>query len=140
MMMEDTSISHQKITIEIHRLVYENRPEELNLYLCNMKQTLSSDVAVTEGLNGLFRGQTPISLAVTLQRQKCVKVLLEHGSSCLKRNVVHCTPYQEATSIGDRDMMTMLIHARNKQLTDWFTTKGKPMLATFFQVSYYTAN
>ncbi len=85
-------------------------------------------------LETVFRGQTPLSLAVSLSHNECVSILLKHGASTLKRNSQNWTPFQEATSIGDRAMMTMLIEYRHKHLTQWLKIEGKKWMSTLSAV------
>ncbi len=124
--MSDSETIEQKLT-ELHRFIYENNVHSLDKLLSE----LTDDRSV---LDCLVRGQTSLTLAVTLGRRECIDVLIRHGASCLKRNQVRCTPYQEATSLGDRDIMCQLIKARNADITNWFDRHGKQMLIHLFEM------
>ncbi|KAJ1556991.1 Ankyrin repeat domain-containing protein 13C, partial [Nowakowskiella sp. JEL0078] len=69
-------------------------------------------------------GQSPLTLAITLNRIECIKILLEHGASTLKRNFEGWTPFQEATSFGDRETMRLIYLAQRKETGNWFQEKG----------------
>ncbi|KAJ3413693.1 Ankyrin repeat domain-containing protein 13C [Chytridiales sp. JEL 0842] len=81
-------------------------------------------------INSLCRGHTPLTLAVCLNRKEMVPILLEAGASTLIKTLDGWSPYQEATSIGDRDLMTMLYRKRRHEMALWFESKGKDLLET----------
>jgi ankyrin repeat domain-containing protein 13 len=78
----------------LHSLIFENKPNEL-------KANLHSKIDI----NANFRSQTPLTLAIQLGRKDCVKILLEAGCSTLARNKLGWTPFHEAVSLGDREII-----------------------------------
>ncbi len=82
----------------LHALVFQNKSSEL-------QQVLAS----SEHANSLYRGQTPLTLAISLARKECVSILLASGkTSTLVKNEGGWTPLQEAISLGDRDIIKVI--------------------------------
>jgi hypothetical protein len=75
-----------------------------------------------------FRGQTPLTLAITLGHKDCIHILLEKGASSIVRNAFGWSPFQEATSYGNRDIMTLIHKHKRKELARWVDRKGKELL------------
>lgn len=119
--------------MEIHRLVFENNVQGLREFLLN-KSNKNSHL---NGIDLLWRGQTALTLAISLSHVECVDILLKNGASTLIRNHGNWSPYQEATSIGNRDLMEMLIRQRNDQVSRWFELRGKQILHDLSNVSYW---
>ncbi|KAJ3276372.1 Mitochondrial distribution and morphology protein 31, mitochondrial precursor [Terramyces sp. JEL0728] len=101
----------------LHRLVYKNDPAELQKALGEAKD-----------VNILHRGQTPLTLAITLGYKDCVKTLLDFGCSTLVPNEFGWMPFQEATSYGNRDIMRMVYLAKREEYSKWVDEKGKKVL------------
>lgn len=76
-----------------------------------------------------FKGHTLLTWAVSLGQRECVEVLLELGASPLVKTKQGWSPFNEATSYGDRQLMTRLYSARRDYWAQWFEEKGgKSML------------
>lgn len=77
----------------------------------------------------VFRGQSPLSFAITLGRKECVELLLANpGTNVLAKNSQLWSPFNEAVSMGDRDIVRMVYMARRAQLDKWFQEKGAKLL------------
>ena len=75
-------------------MIFQNKPSQL-------RELLLTKI----DLNANFRGQTPLTLAIQLDRKECIQLLLDAGCSTLARNKVGWTPFHEAVSLGDRDII-----------------------------------
>ncbi|KAJ3036748.1 hypothetical protein HDV00_002410 [Rhizophlyctis rosea] len=84
-------------------------------------------------LRVLCRGQTPLTLAITLGRHACTRILLDAGASVLLKNAEGWSPFQEATSYGNRDIMRMLFRMRYEELGKWFAAKGREVIEALAQ-------
>lgn len=131
----------------IHRLVWFNDHESLDAYLTDIlskskaknseeeatkhnsfeddKSTINS--STTSPINRKFRGLAPIHLAVQLGHKECVKVLIKHGADMLCTTDLGFLALQEATSLGDREMMRELLLKRHEQIRD-YVYKRQPHL------------
>ncbi|KAI8820237.1 GPCR-chaperone-domain-containing protein [Fimicolochytrium jonesii] len=107
-------------TYPVHRLVFKND-------LDGLRQALTT-IADRSSLDQKCRGQTPLTLAVSLGRKECAKLLLEAGASTLVRNAQGWTPFQEATSFGDRELMELIFRKRRAELANWLKTTGRDVL------------
>ncbi|KAI8914203.1 GPCR-chaperone-domain-containing protein [Gorgonomyces haynaldii] len=99
----------------VFQLIFEDKHQELD------------EIAAKADLKATHRGQTPLTLAVQLNRKECIKVLLKYCST-LDNNAQGWSPYQEATSLGQRDVMELLYRKRRQELGQWFNSKGKQLL------------
>ncbi|KAI9005208.1 GPCR-chaperone-domain-containing protein [Gaertneriomyces semiglobifer] len=104
----------------LHRLIFINEHATLSAYL----SSLSADEQ-QHALSSLCRGQTPLTLAISLRHSECIRVLIEHGASTLQKNSEGWTPFQESTSIGDRTVMELIWRKRREELGRWVEEKGK---------------
>lgn len=131
----------------IHRLVWFNDHETLDAYLADTlksdgnvdddgpKQTsFDSDKSkgnimssVTSPIDRKFRGLAPIHLAIQLGHCDCVNVLVKHGADMLCTTDLGFLPLQEATSLGDREMMRDLLLKRHEQIRN-YVYKRQPHL------------
>ncbi|KAG0048359.1 Ankyrin repeat domain-containing protein 13C [Gryganskiella cystojenkinii] len=66
----------------------------------------------------------PIHLAVMLNRKDMVNILLKAGANPLTRSGSGWTARQEATSLGDRDMIELLTRYQRKALSGSFKDKA----------------
>ncbi|KNC97966.1 uncharacterized protein SPPG_06954 [Spizellomyces punctatus DAOM BR117] len=107
----------------LHRLIFKNETEALRTYLSSYPSTTPCPL-FTE----TCRGQTPLTLAISLGRKECVKILLDAGASTLFKNMDGWTPFQEATSYGDREVMEWVYRTRRRELAFWFKSKGGELL------------
>eukprot|EP00731_Ephydatia_muelleri_P023640 Em0015g1223a len=75
------------------------------------------------------RGRTPLHLAVTLQRVKCVQVLLKHGANTLAVNRHHWNVFQEAICTGNSELAGLVLQYRDEQLAAVSSDEIPVMLA-----------
>ncbi|RKO83388.1 GPCR-chaperone-domain-containing protein, partial [Blyttiomyces helicus] len=120
-----TSLNHP-----LHRLIFLDNPTSLAALLAS-----SSPATPHPALSSLLRGQTPLTLALCLNRRACVRVLLDAGASTLAKNSEGWSPFQEATSVGDREVMEWIYRARREQLAGWFGEQGRGILEALSSVS-----
>jgi ankyrin repeat protein len=66
----------------------------------------------------------PLHLAVMLQRKEMVQILLKAGANPLVRSGSGWTPRQEATSLGDREMIELITRCQRKEFSGSFKTKA----------------
>ena len=131
-------MSSSDLTV-IHRLVWFNDHETLDTYLNDLnidakvlddnilehdpftnEQTMGDiNSTGTNPINVKFRGLTPIHLAIQLGFKECVKILLKHGADMLCYSDLGFLPLQEATSLGDREMMKDLLLKRHEQIREY---------------------
>lgn len=131
----------------IHRLVWFDDHESLDAYLTETlmpkeineedgpkQNSFESDKSIgninsskTSPINRKFRGLAPIHLAIQLGHAKCVKVLIKHGADMLCTSDLGFFALQEATSLGDRDMMRDLLLKRHQQIRN-YVYKRQPHL------------
>lgn len=109
--MEDLTI--------LHRLVWFNDAQSLDAYL--------TENDCSQLINHKFRGLAPIHLAIQLGHAECVDVLIKRGADMLCGTDSGFLPLQEATSLGDRDMMKALLIRRQDQVRD-YVYKRQPEL------------
>ncbi|KAI8807218.1 GPCR-chaperone-domain-containing protein [Cladochytrium replicatum] len=107
----------------LHRLVFKNDHARLLALL-----ELFPHPAQHPQTNSLCRGQTPLTLAIQLNHPECIDILIAHGASTLVVNAKGWSPFQEATSYGDRDVMRAVFVARRKELAKWFHMQGTRLL------------
>jgi Ankyrin repeats (3 copies) len=88
----------------LHFLVFENKFEELRQTLQDCQKN-SVQKQFNELLSIIFRGQTLLTLAISLNRQECVEILLEFGARTLQKNDFGWNAWHEAISYGNRDIL-----------------------------------
>lgn len=138
------SVMSSDLTV-IHRLVWFNDHETLGSYLNDIIKSESdssghkpnsfdSDKSIgninsseTNPIDRKFRGLAPIHLAVQLGHKDCVDVLVKHGADMLCTTDLGFLPLQEATSLGDREMMKELLLKRHEQIRN-YVYKRQPHL------------
>ncbi|KAF9366264.1 Ankyrin repeat domain-containing protein 13C [Mortierella sp. NVP85] len=72
--------------------------------------------------------QTPLHLAVMLNRKDMVLILLEAGANPVARSGSGWTPRQEATSLGDRQLIEILTRHQRKAFSGSFETKAMKLV------------
>lgn len=100
----------------LHRLVWFNDHEALDAFLTDNSEKSERSLLI----NHKFRGLAPIHLAIQLGHRECVQVLIKHGADMLQGTDLGFLPLQEATSIGDRDLMREVLLKRADQIRDYF--------------------
>ena len=92
---------------QLHFFIFQNKTEKLKSFLdeeFNNKDTLAS--SKLEFLFSVhFRGQTPLTLAVSLDRVECVQLLLLYGAKTLYKNELGWSAWHEAISVGNRTVL-----------------------------------
>lgn len=71
---------------------------------------------------------------VKSRRHICARILLDAGASVLLKNAEGWSPFQEATSFGNRDIMAMLFRKRFEELGSWFAGKGRELMDALAKV------
>jgi ankyrin repeat protein len=120
----------------LHQLVFVNDINGLHQHITSLNSSLQGNNA--DHLETLYRGHTALTLAVSLNHKECVKILLDAGCSTLHKSSDGWSAYQEATSIGDREIMRLIFKRRRTELAEWFESKGKDILESLSQVCHYT--
>jgi hypothetical protein len=77
----------------------------------------------------IHRGQTPLTLAISLGRHVMIQELINAGASTLVKNEAGWNPFQEAISYGDRDTLKFIFKRRRQELSLWFHEKGQQVLS-----------
>ena len=103
----------QDLTV-LHRLIWFDDHETLNSVLQDCPAPQKSLL-----INAKFRGLAPIHLAVQMGHAECVQTLIKHDADMLLGTDLGFLPLQEATSLGDREMMRELLLKRGDQIRDY---------------------
>lgn len=111
----------------IHGIIIYNKHKELNKVL-----TDATGVDIEAHVNG----QTALTLACSLGREECIRILLDHGASPLTRNSKGWLPLHEAVSFGNRSVIQLMVVAQRKAVLQWFRTEGV-LLLTNLDDSYF---
>ena len=136
----------------IHRLVWFDDYDTLDVYLTDILKekrgeeekeknepsgrtnSFETDKSIgninsneTSPIDRKFRGLSPIHLAVQLGYSECVKILIKHGADMLCTTDLGFLPLQEATSLGDRELMKELLLKRHEQIRN-YVYKRQPHL------------
>jgi ankyrin repeat protein len=104
---------------QIHFLIFNNQFAKLEEVLQSELEPITTVPLLSENLNETcklshkeddlfsfkFRGQTPLTLAITLNRIECVKLLLKYGARTLEKNELGWSAWHESISYGDRAMI-----------------------------------
>lgn len=113
----------------LHRLVWENRAAELDKFI-----NQNTDASITDPKYGhiplvdvRFRGSTALGLAAQLGHQECAAVLLKHWADTLLPSDIGYYPLQEATSLGDREIMKILLLRRHEQMRQIWRLRQPPL-------------
>ncbi|KAJ3167176.1 Ankyrin repeat domain-containing protein 13A [Geranomyces variabilis] len=116
-------------TFPFHRLVFANDAAGIAKASATLPAgSKPSPSPASSPLNSLCRGQTPLTLAISLGHIDCVRALLEAGASTIIKNSAGWTAFQEATSYGNRDIMELIYRCRRKELASWLRTTGTNVL------------
>jgi ankyrin repeat protein len=128
----------------LFQFIFQNKLNELKEYLSqhsienNQNNTLTDEITQRMDLiNCHYRGQTPLTLAISLGHKDIVQLLLENGASTLLKNSQGWNPIQEATSLGQRPILHLLYSHQRHELSKWFEEKGQTLLK---KVSELTGN
>ncbi|PJF20137.1 hypothetical protein PSACC_00044 [Paramicrosporidium saccamoebae] len=118
----------------LHRLIWHNDAEKLDeaLKTSSNVKILDEKEGHVAFIDGKYRGTTALGLAAQLGHGECIKVLLKHWADTLTSSAIGYYPLQEATSLGDRDIMRMLLLRRHEQLRQIWRVR-QPSLADAIQ-------
>lgn len=109
----------------VHELIWKDRPEELKRCLQEKSKDSMGDYKTLKEyqearqnlpVNRMFRGQTPLTLAVQLGRKECVQILLEFDADTTTPTALGFYALQEAISYGDREMTGWIMRKRYEQI------------------------
>ncbi|KAF9214977.1 Ankyrin repeat domain-containing protein 13C [Podila verticillata] len=128
--------------LALHKLIYLNKIQTLKMFLAQHTSQHSStvDVAGADGTHDTYPQKishhhpqintldhhllAPLHLAVMLNRKEAVSLLLKAGANPMVRSGTGWTPRQEATSLGDRDMIELLTRHQRKEFSGSFKHKA----------------
>lgn len=128
--------------LALHKLIYLNKIQTLKMFLAPYTAQHSStvDVAGADGTHDTCPQKkshhhpqintldhhllAPLHLAVMLNRKEAVSLLLKAGANPMVRSGTGWTPRQEATSLGDRDMIELLTRHQRKEFSGSFKHKA----------------
>jgi ankyrin repeat protein len=105
----------------LHRCVFLNDAAALEAEIARLDNPQAA-------FSALHRGQTPLTLAITLGHHECIRILLENGASTLDRNAFGWSAYHEGISYGNRDSIKLLYLKKRQEYSEWVEQKGKLLL------------
>ncbi|KAF9165141.1 Ankyrin repeat domain-containing protein 13C [Mortierella sp. AD011] len=138
--------------LALHKLVFLNKVQTLKMCLAPYKsvehakddkdkddqqQQSVPDVASTfhPAINALDNHLvTPLHLAVMLNRKEMVLILINAGANPIARSGSGWTPRQEATSLGNRELIEILTRCQRKEFTGSFKTKAMKLVKQLSEV------
>lgn len=127
--------------LALHKLIYLNKVQTLKMFLAPHTAQHSStvDAAGADSTHDTYPQKkyhhpqintldhhllAPLHLAVMLNRREAVSLLLKAGANPMARSGTGWTPRQEATSLGDRDMIELLTRHQRKEFSGSFKHKA----------------
>lgn len=132
----------------LHKAVFDDQPELLKSLLTSSStvaatasdtttdattdtntpssSSINADALLPKNQQDWF-GNTPLHLAIMLNRQACADVLIDAGVSLSIKNKDSWTPLEEAISLGDRDLLRKLLKL-HRTLEREKSKKRTPML------------
>ncbi|KAJ3090527.1 hypothetical protein HK100_007410 [Physocladia obscura] len=109
---------------QLFQQVVENNPTVL-------AKLLAADSLRDRDLAQTMHGYTILSLAIALNRKECTAVLIASKKvNALAKTSDGWSAFQEAVSIGDRDIIRIVFQEWRRQLGMWFADQGKQLLET----------
>jgi len=141
--------------LALHKLVFLNKTHTLKMFLAPFKASHAgkgqthqaqsdndkhgeqpSPWTIHPAINALDHHLlAPIHLAVMLGRKDMVNILLSAGANPLTRSGSGWTARQEATSLGDRDLIELLVRHQRKALTGSFKDKAMHLVKQLSEAS-----
>jgi len=101
----------------IHRCVFRNDPTALT--------ELLKDNNMKSRINELdHHGNSPIHLALMLDRRNCILVLLRNGCDVITRNTYNWNPLDEAVMLGDIDIIEKITLMKYRDYAKGFAVSG----------------
>ncbi|ORY47433.1 hypothetical protein BCR33DRAFT_848767 [Rhizoclosmatium globosum] len=112
--------------------------EAFSLIISNSATTLKTHISTAKPstFTTQIRGHSLLSLAIALNHKECIKVLLDHPlvSSTL-RTKDGWSPLQEAASVGDRDVVAMVLVHWRREMVGWWETRGSLLVEALHELS-----
>ncbi|ORX64290.1 hypothetical protein BCR32DRAFT_298129 [Anaeromyces robustus] len=106
-----------KESFPLHRCIFRNDVDSLNK---NLK-----DEEIKKLINQKDNhGNTPIHLALMLDRRNCILSLLRNGCDVVSRNVFEWNPLEEATMLGDVDLIEKISKFKFRDYCLYFNKTG----------------
>jgi len=97
----------KEMAFPLHGAIWKNHPQAIKELLAQGANADALDL----------RGNAPIHLCLQLNRKECLKALLENGNpDCRLQNVEGWSPLSEAISLGNREIIAMVLQHRRKQM------------------------
>ncbi|KAF9969999.1 hypothetical protein BGZ73_007419 [Actinomortierella ambigua] len=133
----------------LHKAIFLNRPQSLRMYLApyaakkdcaEAAEAKDSDARPSSGhqhhpyINHLdHRHQSPLHLAIMLNRKEMVELLLQSGANPLIRSGLGWIPRQEATSLGDRQLIGLLTRYHHRTISGSFKERATGLVKKLSQ-------
>ncbi|KAF9430276.1 Ankyrin repeat domain-containing protein 13C [Entomortierella beljakovae] len=134
--------------LALHKLVFLNKVQTLKMHLSpykstadqhdkdkkqeerdDKKQEFSTSDSFHPSINALDSHLvTPLHLAVMFNRIELVQILLKAGANPIARSGSGWTPRQEATSLGNRELIELLTRYQRKEFSGSFKTKAMKLV------------
>lgn len=105
--------------LELHRLVWKNEPQKIDHLLSNdtgVRDLHDQKHGHVPFIDRPYRGMSPLTLAVQLGREECVRVLLRHNADTLSVSDIGFFPLMDATALGNRTIMQDILLRRHEQI------------------------
>lgn len=114
----------------LHHLVWRNDLGGLEAAIDKYRadETRDPENGFVSFIDSKYRGTTALGLAAQLGHKECVAILLRHWADTLESSDIGYYPLQEATSLGDREIMRMILLRRHEQLRQLWKVR-QPSLA-----------
>ena len=103
----------------LHKLVWFGCLPELRSILIEGREKCPTSGRVLKPhpqLEVFYRGVTPLHLAIQLGAVDCISLLIEAGADTLSRTELGFSALQEATSLGNREVIGKLFNERTKRI------------------------
>ncbi|KAG0224380.1 Ankyrin repeat domain-containing protein 13C [Actinomortierella wolfii] len=136
--------------LALHKAVFLNQLHTLRMCLAPYASTENTEVAPEAQdkepvdarpqsrhhpyINHLdHRNQSPLHLAIMLNRKEMVELLLSSGANPMIRSGLGWTPRQEATSLGDRKLIALLTRHYHRTMSGSFRERATGLVKKLSQ-------
>ncbi|KAG0239995.1 Ankyrin repeat domain-containing protein 13C [Actinomortierella wolfii] len=136
--------------LALHKAVFLNQPHTLRMCLAPYASAENTEVAPEAQdkesvdvrpqsrhhpyINHLdHRNQSPLHLAIMLNRKEMVELLLSSGANPMIRSGLGWTPRQEATSLGDRKLIALLTRHYHRTMSGSFRERATGLVKKLSQ-------
>ncbi|KAF9160977.1 hypothetical protein DFQ26_005013 [Actinomortierella ambigua] len=129
--------------LALHKAVFLNQPQTLGLFLAPYALTSAPTAEANDAqppprhhphINHLdHRHQSPLHLAIMLNRKEMVQLLLQSGANPLIRSGLGWIPRQEATSLGDRQLVALLTRYHHRTMSGSFKERATGLVKKLSQ-------